>query len=161
MKKNFLFFILFMFVIFSVKAEESVPVDVIADSMKWDDENRIAFAIGNAEATQGERKLQADELVVHLNKEKSNNEVIFIEAKGNVIFTNQGEIASGEKAKYDLIKNNIIIQDNVKLMKNENIMAGQHLEMDLSTGISNIKSEKKNERVRVRFSTNNEEIDNE
>mgnify|MGYP001284049999 CR=1 FL=1 len=161
MKKIILFIIYFFIFIEIINAEESMPVDVIANSMEWDDEKRTAYAKGNAEATQGERKLSADELIVYLNKEKGNNEVTIIEALGNVIFINNTEIASGEKAKYDLIENNIIIQNNVILRKNENIMAGEFLEMNLETGVSKIKSKKENERVRVRFSTNNENLNNE
>ena len=161
MKKYFLFSILFSMLIYSIEANEPLPVDVVSDSMQWDDENRIAFAIGNAEAIQGEKKLSADKLIVHLDKKKSNNEVILIEAIGNVIFETKEEIASGEKAKYDLVENNIIIQDNVKLEKNDNIMAGQLLEMDLETGISEIKSKEENDKVRVRFSSNKEIKDNE
>ena len=100
-------------------------------------------------------------MIVHLDKKKSNNEVILIEAIGNVIFETKEEIASGEKAKYDLVENNIIIQDNVKLEKNDNIMAGQLLEMDLETGISEIKSKEENDRVKARFSSNKEIKDNE
>ena len=67
MKKIILFIIYFFIFIKAINAEESIPVDVIADSMQWDDKNRVAYAKGNAEASQGERKLSADELIVHLN----------------------------------------------------------------------------------------------
>ena len=140
-------------------SEDSIPVDVVADSMQWNDKERIAYAKGNAEADQGERKLSADELIVHLNKNNNNNEVVMIEAQGNVIFITKTEIGSGEKAKYDLIKNNIIIEDNVKLKKEGNVMVGQYLEMDLSTGVSKIKSKKENDRLRVRFSTEKKELE--
>ena len=140
-------------------SEESIPVDVIANSMQWDDKKKIAYAKGNAEANQGERKLSADELIVHLNKNNNNNEVVMIEAQGNVIFITKTEIGSGEKAKYDLIKNYIIIEDNVQLKKEGNVMVGQYLEMDLLTGVSKIKSEKENDRVRVRFSTEKKELE--
>ena len=161
MKKIILFIIYFYIFIKAINAEESIPVDVIADSMQWDDKNRVAYAKGNAEASQGERKLSADELIVHLSEKKSNNEVTIIEAKGNVIFINNAEVASGVKAKYDLIKNKIIIQENVILKKNENIMAGEFLEMDLKTGISKMNSEEENKRVKVRFSPNNENSNND
>ena len=43
MKKKFLFSILFSMLIYSIEANESLPVDVVSDSMQWDDENRIAL----------------------------------------------------------------------------------------------------------------------
>ena len=86
--------------IYSIEANESLPVDVVSDSMQWDDENRIAFAIGNAEAIQGEKKLSADKLIVHLDKKKSNNEVILIEAIGNVIFETKEEMKEEQSAPY-------------------------------------------------------------
>ena len=161
MKKKFLFSIIFSMVIYCVKANDEIPVDVVSDAMQWDDENRIAFATGNAEAIKGDKKISADKLVVYLDKEKNNNEVILIEAIGNVIFITKDEVASGEEAKYDLINNKIIIQNNVKLTKNENIMAGEILEMDLETGISEIKSKEENNRVRIRFSSNKEKKEND
>ena len=161
MKNFFLCLILSIFFIFAAKANESVPVDIEADSMQWDDENRIAYAIGNAEAIQGNRKIIADKLTVYLNKEKSSNEVLLIEAEGNVIFTNNDEIATAQEAKYNLVKNNIILKNDVKLTKNENIMAGQILEMDLESGISKIKSVKEKDRVRIRFSSTTEEKNDE
>ncbi len=161
MKNVFIYSLLFIIFIFVANANEPVPIDVEADSMQWDDENRVAFAIGNAEAIQGDRNIKADKLIVYLNKEKSSNEVLLIEAEGNVVFTNNQEIASGQEARYDLIKNNIILKNDVKLKKDENIMAGQILEMDLETGISKIKSKKENDRVRIRFSPNEDKKDDE
>ena len=65
MKKKFLFSIIFSMVIYCVKANDAIPVDVVSDAMRWDDENRIAFATGNAEAIKGDKKISADKLVVY------------------------------------------------------------------------------------------------
>ena len=142
---------LLLFICLESIANEVVPVDIIADEMQWNDDKKIAYAIGNAEATQGEKKISANKLVVHLDQEENNNEIILIEAEGNVIFTNKKEVATGKIAKYDFIKNNIIIEDTVTLKRDDNIMKGELLVMDLNTGVSQITSDNDSSKVKMRF----------
>ena len=142
---------LLFFLIPTTLAEEVIPVDIIADEMQWNDNNKIAYAIGNAVATQGEKKISADKLIVHLDKGEDNNEIILIEAEGNVIFNNEKEVATGKIAKYDFIKNIIIIENTVTLKKDDNIMQGELLIMDLNTGVSQISSNNDTNKVKMRF----------
>ena len=142
---------LLFFLIPTTLAEEVIPVDIIADEMQWNDNNKIAYAIGNAVATQGEKKISADKLIVHLDKEEDNNEIILIEAEGNVIFNNKKEEATGKIAKYNFIENNIIIENTVTLKKDDNIMKGELLIMDLNTGVSQISSNSDTNKVKMRF----------
>ena len=144
-------FILFIISLCSL-ANDVIPVDIIADEMQWNDDQKIAYAIGNAIATQGEKKISANKLIVHLDQEEDTNEIILIEAEGNVIFTNKKEVATGKIAKYDFIKNTIIIEDSVTLKRDDNIMKGELLVMDLNTGVSQITSDKNNKKVKMRFS---------
>ena len=143
-------YILF-FLISKTLANEVIPVDIIADEMQWNDNNKIAYAIGNAEATQGKKKISADKLIVHLDKGEDNNEIILIEAEGNVIFNNEKEVATGKIAKYNFIENNIIIENSVTLKKDDNIMKGEFLIMDLNTGVSQISSNSDTNKVKMRF----------
>ena len=149
-KKLKVIYILF-FISLNSLANDVIPVDIIADEMQWNDDEKVAYAIGNAVATQGDKKISANKLVVHLDNEENNNEIILIEAEGNVIFTNKKEIATGKNAKYDFVKNNIIIKDTVTLKKDDNIMKGELLVMDLNTGVSQITSEKSSKKVKMRF----------
>ena len=142
---------IYIFLIINVYAEEPIPVDITSDEMQWDDDKRIAYAIGNAVAIQGQRKIAANKLIVHLEKNKDSNEIVLIKAEGNVVFTSIDEIATGKIAIYDFVKNNIIIKNNVTLKKNDNIMKGEFLEMDLNTGISQIRSNKDSNKVKMRF----------
>ena len=142
---------LFFFLLMKVYAEETIPIDITADEMQWDDNKRIAYAIGNAVAIQGQRKIAANKLIVYLEKNKDNNEIVLIKAEGNVVFTSIDEIATGKIAIYDFVKNNIIIKNNVTLKKNDNIMKGDLLEMDLNKGISQISSKKDSNKVKMRF----------
>jgi lipopolysaccharide export system protein LptA len=134
-----------------VYAEETIPIDITSDEMQWDDNKRIAYAIGNAVAIQGNKKITAAKIIVYLEKNKDNNEIILIKAEGNVVFTSIDEIATGKIATYDLVKNNIVIENNVTLKKNDNIMKGEILEMDFNTGISQINSIKNSKKVKMRF----------
>ena len=142
---------IFIYFLMSAHAEVTIPVDITSDEMQWDDNERIAYAIGNASAIQGNRNIKADKLIVYLEKNNDTNEIILIKAEGNVIFTTLNEIATGKMATYDFIKNSIIIKNNVTLKKQDNIMKGDFLEMDLNTGISQISSEKDSNKVKMRF----------
>ena len=150
--KNLKIILILFFISLCSLANDVIPVDIIADEMQWNDEQKVAYAIGNAIATQGEKKLSANKLIVYLDQEEDTNEIILIEAEGNVIFTNKKEIATGKIAKYDFIKNNIIIEDTVTLKKDDNIMKGELLVMDLNTGVSQITSDKSTKKVKMRFS---------
>ena len=141
----------YIFLLMSVDAEETVPVDITSDEMQWDDNERIAYAIGNAIAIQGNRKIEADKLIIYLEKNKDTNEIAIIKAEGNIVFTTTNEVATGKIAIYDLVKNNIIIKNNVTLKKNDNIMKGELLEMDLNKGISQISNAKDSNKVKMRF----------
>jgi len=150
--KNFKIILILFFISLNSLANDVIPVDIIADEMQWNDDQKIAYAIGNAIATQGEKKISANKLIVHLDQEEDTNEIILIEAEGNVIFTNKKEVATGKIAKYDFIKNNIIIEDTVTLKRDDNIMKGELLVMDLNTGLSQITSDKSTKKVKMRFS---------
>ena len=142
---------LLFFLISKTLANEVVPVDIVADEMQWNDNNKIAYAIGNAVATQGKKKISADKLIVHLDKGEDNNEIVLIEAEGNVIFNNEKEVATGKIAKYNFIENNIIVEYDVTLKKDDNIMKGEFLIMDLNTGVSQISSNSDTNKVKMRF----------
>ena len=150
--KNFKIILILFFISLCSLANDVIPVDIIADEMQWNDDKKVAYAIGNAIATQGEKKISANKLIVHLDQEEDTNEIILIEAEGNVIFTNKKEVATGKIAKYDFIKNNIIIEDTVTLKRDDNIMKGELLVMDLNTGVSQITSDKSTKKVKMRFS---------
>ena len=142
---------LLFFLISKTLANEVVPVDIVADEMQWNDNNKIAYAIGNAVATQGKKKISADKLIVHLDKGEDNNEIVLIEAEGNVIFNNEKEVATGKIAKYNFIENNIIVEYDVTLKKDDNNMKGEFLIRDLNTGVSQISSNSDTNKVKMRF----------
>ena len=150
--------ILIVFSVFAklVFANDLNSVQIISDEVEWNEKEKIAYARGNASAEQGGKKITADELIVFLSKDEDsaiNNEIILIEAIGNVAFYSLGDKATGDSAKYSLLENKIIFIGNVTLKRNENIMHGERLELNLNTGVSSISKGKKGEKVRMLFST--------
>ena len=154
------FIILFFFLTKCILANDINSVEIISDELEWNEKEKIAYARGNASAEQKDKKLMADELIVHLSKDNkntnNNNEIVMIEATGNVIFSSKEDKATGNNAVYNIVKNNIILDGNVILKRKENIMQGEHLEMDLNTGVSSISNGKEGEKVRMLFSTKND-----
>ena len=154
--------IIILFFIFTkcILANDINSVEIISDELEWNEKEKIAYARGNASAEQKDKKLTADELIVHLSKDNkntnNNNEIVMIEAIGNVIFFSKEDKATGNNAVYNIVKNNIILDGNVILKRKENIMQGEHLEMDLNTGVSSISNGKEGEKVRMLFSTKND-----
>ena len=124
--------ILIVFSVFAklVFANDLNSVQIISDEVEWNEKEKIAYARGNASAELGEKKITADELIVFLSKDENstiNNEIILIEAIGNVAFYSLGDKATGDSAKYSLLENKIILIGNVSLKRNENIMHGERL----------------------------------
>ena len=154
--------IIILFFIFTkcILANDINSIEIISDELEWNEKEKIAYARGNASAEQKDKKLTADELIVHLSKDNkntnNNNEIVMIEAIGNVIFFSKEDKATGNNAVYNIVKNNIILDGNVILKRKENIMQGEHLEMDLNTGVSSISNGKEGEKVRMLFSTKND-----
>ncbi len=152
--------ILFFILTKCIFANDINSVEIISDELEWNEKEKIAYARGNASAEQKDKKLTADELIVHLSKDNkntnNNNEIVMIEAIGNVIFFSKEDKATGNNAVYNIVKNNIILDGNVILKRKENIMQGEHLEMDLNTGVSSISNGKEGEKVRMLFSTKND-----
>ena len=64
-----------------------------------------------------------------------------------------GEVATGKKAIYDLEKDIIVIKGNVSLQKDKNIMVGESLIINLSTGLSKLSGA--DNKVKMKYNTKN------
>ena len=56
---------------------------------------------------------------------------------------------------YDLEKDIIVIKGNVRLKKNENVMVGESLILNLNTGLSKMSGSKNNNKVKMKYNTKN------
>jgi len=153
---NKLFIFLFYFILLNNSYSESTKsIEIIADEMEWNKQKNEAIAIGNAKATKGNNVITANKIIGTLTDSSMDQRIIKLIALGKVKFTRMGEIATGEKAIYDLEKDIIVIEGNVSLKKNENVMVGESLIINLNTGLSKMSGSKNNNKVKMKYNTKN------
>ena len=153
---NKLFIFLFYFILLNNSYSEATKsIEIIADEMEWNKQKNEAIALGNAKATKGNTVITANKIIGTLTNTSKNQRIVKLIAIGKVKFTRMGEIATGEKAIYDLEKDIIVIKGNVSLKRNENVMAGESLIIHLSTGLSKLSGSKDNNKVKMKYNTKN------
>ena len=123
--------------------DSAAPIEIVADSMEWLNEEKIAIARGNADAVQGRYTLSAHVLIAHIADEpdgnqKSNSQISLIEAEGNVLLITPNEKARGSIGIYDVRNKTAILTGSVVLTQGENVLHGERLIMDLNTGRSRL-----------------------
>jgi lipopolysaccharide export system protein LptA len=99
-------------------------------------EKKLVVFSGNAVATQGNKVLKADQLLLYYKKESGKKNKIGtietdsagdlekIEAKGKVSLTQGERIATGDEAVYFRDSNKVIMTGNAMLKEGKNIIKG-------------------------------------
>ena len=119
--------------------DTSLPIEIAADTLELQQEQKLAVFTGKVDAVQGELNLRADRLVVHYrDKASESNAIRLIEAFGNVFLSSPTETAQGEKGVYNLDTDRVELTGSVVLTRGENVIRGDRLDMDLKTGKSQV-----------------------
>ena len=119
--------------------DTSLPIEITADTLELQQEEKIAVFTGKVDAVQGELNLRADQLVVHYrDKASESNAIRLIEAHGNVFLSSPTEIAQGENGVYNLDTDKVELTGSVVLTRGESVIRGERLDMDLITGKSRV-----------------------
>ena len=111
------------------KHDNSAPINISSDNFQGDLETKVGTYIGNVIVIQGDYKLRADKMNVHVVDGKANT----IDAAGNILFNSGIETASGDTGVYDLNAHTVTLDGKVVLTKMKNVMRGTHLVMNLDT----------------------------
>lgn len=150
------------------KANADKPIDIEADLLEVDDQKKKATFKGNVLAKQGDFSLRTKELeVTYTGKQaiaatgastgKGKDqpaEITRIQAKGKVLVnTRDKQTATSDWADFDVKKQVITIGGNVVLSQGDNVIRGDRLVIDLTTGKSRfeVESEKGKQRIRGLF----------
>ena len=143
--------LLYFLLVFSL-ASKSKEIEITATSMEWKKEESIAIATGDAKAIQGTTVLYANKIIVFFDKEKDFNSIKKLDASGNVKFIRENQIATGNNAVYFVENEKIFIKGNVTLQREDSMMLGDELSIDLKTSSSKLTS-KNNEKVKAKYNT--------
>ena len=143
--------LLYFLLVFSL-ASKSKEIEITATSMEWKKEESIAIATGDAKAIQGTTVLYANKIIVFFDEEKDFNSIKKLDASGNVKFIRENQIATGNNAVYFVENEKIFIKGNVTLQREDSMMLGDELSIDLKTSSSKLTS-KNNEKVKTKYNT--------
>lgn len=135
------------------------PIEIAADSLEVLQKDEVALFSGNVIASQADTQIKANSMKVFYGgaKEKSNPDapsISKIEVTGNVFIRTKAETAQGDKGVYDVTTGIITLSGNVALTKDQNIIKGGSLIVDMNKGYSKIvndASQGSNGRVRGLF----------
>jgi lipopolysaccharide export system protein LptA len=111
------------------KHDNSAPINISSDNFQGDMETKIGTYIGNVIVIQGDYKLRADKMNVHVVDGKASK----IDGTGNILFNSGIETASGDTGVYDLDAHTVTLDGRVVLTKAKDVMRGTHLVMNLDT----------------------------
>lgn len=127
----------------SLQHDTSLPIEITADSLEVLRNQQIATFTGNVDAVQGDLVLSADLLRVHYGDDEASapgpagaGPIQRIEAEGNVFLSSPRETAQGNAGVYDVASNQLTMEGAVVLTRDDNVIRGQRLEIDLVSGRS-------------------------
>lgn len=130
------------------KHDSKEPIEITADSLDVIQENQKAVFTGNVVVIQGNVKIQSDKMTVFYKnsaeKKQSDeatmgsNAISKILTDGHVVLTTQDESAKGDNGIYDVEANMVYLTGHVILSKGKNVLSGNKLEYNLTTGQSRV-----------------------
>lgn len=144
------------------KSSANKPINIEADLLVVDDKAKKAVFRGNVLARQGDFTLRTKELEVTYAAEPTEGkkgpgnpgQITRIKATGKVLInTRDKQTATSDWADFDVRKQVVTIGGNVVLSQGENVIRGDRLVIDLTTGKSRfeVASEKGKQRIRGLF----------
>jgi lipopolysaccharide export system protein LptA len=114
----------------------NAPVDVTADRIEVQDRADRAMFTGNVHVTQAELTLETARLTVAYSggQGNSNPQIRRLDAAGGVTVHSPSETAKGDFGIYDLDRKLITLIGNVQLIRDQNLVNGARLVIDLDSG---------------------------
>jgi lipopolysaccharide export system protein LptA len=139
------------------------PVNIKADALEVRDRNKIATFTGSVHLVQGDTVLRCKILVVFYDQEDTgapavksatpgpggSSQIRRMEAKGSVVVTQKDQTATGDTGLFDMKSNTVTMTGNVLVSQGPNVLRGERLVVDLTTGVSRVDAGSSNGPVRM------------
>ena len=114
----------------------NAPVDVTSERIEVQDRADRAVFSGNVHVTQADLTLDTQRLTVAYSGGQggSNLQINRLDAAGGVVVHSPSETAKGDLGVYDLDRKLITLIGNVQLTRENNVVNGSRLVIDLNSG---------------------------
>lgn len=132
------------------------PVHISADKLEVHDKDKTATFSGKVQVNQGDTVMRSDTLTVFYEGGSgadakpstpvaemgpgTGQKIKKLEARGNVVVTQNDQVATGRLATFDMQKNIVTMDGNVVLTQGQNVLRGNKLVVDLTNGYSRVES---------------------
>jgi len=167
MKKKIIFNLMLCFICFSYlgaaenatkkgKIDKDQPIQIVSDRLDAYNEKKLVVFSGNAVATQGDRVIKSDRLLLYYKKDQqvpekkeskdagNTGDLEKIEAKGNVIVTQGERIVTGDDAVYYQDTQQIIMTGNPVMRERGSVIQGDKIVVYLNEDRGVVESIAKN-----------------
>jgi lipopolysaccharide export system protein LptA len=139
------------------------PVQIEAMSLEVRDKDKVATFSGNVKVVQGDTTMRCKSLVVYYDGQQKaattmrsstpgpggNQQISRLEARGGVTVTQKDQTATGDIGLFDMRANTVTLQGNVVVSQGPNVMRGDRLVVDLTSGVSRVDASKSQGPVRM------------
>jgi lipopolysaccharide export system protein LptA len=125
------------------------PVKIRATALEIREKDNMATFTGDVYVLQGDTEMRCNVLVVSYEKETGtrtansaepgpggDRQIHRIEAKGNVVVVQKDQNATGDAATFNMRENTVTLVGNVIVTRGTNVLRGQRLVVDLTSGVS-------------------------
>ena len=125
------------------------PVKIRAGSLELREKDKMATFTGDVHVLQGDTEMHCKVLVVFYEEETAgrtvkaadpgpggDRQIRLIEAKGDVLVVQKDQNATGDAATFNMRENTVTLVGNVVVTRGIDILRGQRLTVDLTSGVS-------------------------
>jgi len=141
------------------------PIQIEAATLEMRDKKKEATFSGNVKVVQGDTTMTSKVLVVFYDSAAApanagtkaaaksapmqsatpgpggSSSIRRLEAKGNVVVTQKDQVVTGETAVFDTKTNLVTMLGGVILTQGKNVLRGDRLMVDMTTGVSRVESD--------------------
>jgi lipopolysaccharide export system protein LptA len=141
------------------------PIQIEAASLEMRDKKKEATFSGNVKVVQGDTTMKSKSLVVFYDQSSpapapasqkaakgtpmqsatpgpgGSSSIKRLEARGNVVVTQKDQVVTGETAVFDTKANLITMLGGVVLTQCKNVLKGDRLMVDMTSGVSRVESD--------------------
>jgi lipopolysaccharide export system protein LptA len=135
------------------------PVHIVAARLEVRDKDKVATFSGNVHVTQGDTDMRCKTLVVFYEQPGETadkgggmkadtpgpggeQKIKRLEAHGDVVVTQKDQTAVGNLGVFDMKTNTVTLTGKVMMTQGKNVLRGDRLVVDLTTGVSKVESDK-------------------